>query len=895
MLLLSASAFHDRRRIASGTLAPLADGLRAELQPVVTGALEVPHEKAMLSRRGGRCARDGTLLDFDPFDPRHRCPRCGTEFTGEEHDRFRLYWYQLWLAERTLHAAMLGALGVEPAGVSVAAALLEQYAERYLRYPNADNVLGPSRPFFSTYLESIWLLQIILATELVETAGAGALAGRVRDRVIAPSARLIASYDEGMSNRQVWNVAALLAAWSMLGDSASFEAVVHGASGVRALLSSALLPDGSWYEGENYHLFAHRGLWYAVHLTERGGISLTDDERRRFHDGFASPFRTVMPDLTYPSRRDSQFRVSVRQPRFAESCELGLARTDDVRLTAVLARLYDRAVARGETGRRGASADVERNVAATGLSRADLSWRSLLFARETLPPLAAATMRSELLPSQGFGVLRRRAGQLYASLDYGHSGGGHGHPDRLNVILANGDDRLFDDPGTGSYVDPSLHWYRSTLAHFAPLVDGCTQSSVHGALLAQQDGDIASWIAAQAELAPGLHVSRTLVLTDDYLVDELAWTGDENHELSLPFHDVVPEPGHIGDDHSGMNAENRHHRDAGFGFITDHHRHGETHGVVRLIGAHGVRGWLGASTPLSWLIAKAPGPPDAPAARPLAVASARGMAGRMVGVWSWSRIVTDVRVGETSITIERGARGTHIHSRDGQEWVTTIDGVRSSLAGVAEVRPGWMPEAGARRNDAAPATRDILLPFSAVLGESHYRRSEQSWPEAGEPRAEITIHRIRRALIRVTVAVAPSHRLFMAHDAANPLDNEQAAINGDSVQLFVRSGERSGGWLLVPERDSATVHRLPVEGWDDEIDVDSRWAPTADGYRMIVELALPPAEATVYLDILVNETAPGRARRRGQLVLSGGAGEFVYLRGDRHHPARLLRFSLLDA
>jgi hypothetical protein len=48
----------------------------------------------------------------------------------------------------------------------------------------------------------------------------------------------------------------------------------------------------------------------------------------------------------------------------------------------------------------------------------------------------------------------------------------------------------------------------------------------------------------------------------------------------------------------------------------------------------------------------------------------------------------------------------------------------------------------------------------------------------------------------------------------------------------------------------------------------------------------------IELDVIVNETAPGRDRRRGQLVLSGAHGEFAYLAGDRHDPARLLRFVL---
>jgi hypothetical protein len=37
-------------------------------------------------------------------------------------------------------------------------------------------------------------------------------------------------------------------------------------------------------------------------------------------------------------------------------------------------------------------------------------------------------------------------------------------------------------------------------------------------------------------------------------------------------------------------------------------------------------------------------------------------------------------------------------------------------------------------------------------------------------------------------------------------------------------------------------------------------------------------------DIIVNEMRPGRTRRTGQLIWSGGPG-WVYLRGDRHDPA----------
>ena len=43
-------------------------------------------------------------------------------------------------------------------------------------YPNKDNVLGPTRLFFSTYLESIWLLQLVVALDLLEIGDARSVA-----------------------------------------------------------------------------------------------------------------------------------------------------------------------------------------------------------------------------------------------------------------------------------------------------------------------------------------------------------------------------------------------------------------------------------------------------------------------------------------------------------------------------------------------------------------------------------------------------------------------------------------------------------------------------------------------------------------------------------------------
>jgi len=185
------------------------------------------------------------------------------------------------------------------------------------------------------------------------------------------------------------------------------------------------------------------------------------------------------------------------------------------------------------------------------------------------------------------------------------------------------------------------------------------------------------------------------------------------------------------------------------------------------------------------------------------------------------------------------------------------------------------------------------LPLRRELGESAYRRSEQSWEEAGRPSAVVSLEQsVDRLLVRVDVPRA--ERRFVAMDTENPFDNDPAAIHGDGVQLYVAAGDHAAGWLLVPIPDSNRVARRTAEGWRDALLLDAAWQPTVDGYSLVATVTLPRGISAVDVDVLVNESAPGRSRRRGQLVLSGARGEFVYLRADRHERERLLRFAVGD-
>ncbi len=152
--------------------AALASSLAHDLEPLIDAPLPIPTQKARLTRIGGRCPVHGILLDFDPWSPQaHRCARCARVYVAREHDDWWAMGAQLWTAERAVHAAALFALRGDRRHAGLAARILREYTERYASWPNTDNVLGPTRPFFSTYLESIWLLNLCHAAALLESAG----------------------------------------------------------------------------------------------------------------------------------------------------------------------------------------------------------------------------------------------------------------------------------------------------------------------------------------------------------------------------------------------------------------------------------------------------------------------------------------------------------------------------------------------------------------------------------------------------------------------------------------------------------------------------------------------------------------------------------------------------
>ena len=910
----------------SADLRALLAHLRERARPLLERVPPVPEHKARLTTDGGFCPDDGSTLTFDPWSPaEHRCPRCGKTWRGERHDWNWARLQHLWLAERAAHLAALAGIGGVDDRTAAARSrdILNAYGERYWRYPNRDNVLGPSRLFFSTYLESIWTCNYVAAATLLRAADQlDEATTRGVNQVVEEAANLIGDYDEGFSNRQTWNNAALTAVAVWFEDEELAQRAIEGDTGLIAHLVRGYGRDGMWYEGENYHLFALRGLLTGTGWARLAGVDFGDDERliARMEAALRAPTLTALPDFTYPARKDSRFGMSLAQPAYLELWEVGLGRLgmrdaesemDD--LHAWLRALYGAPAAVPETH----ESYLHDAPIASGIprpaARTALSWWSLL---EMLPDLPRAEQpwepKTVLLESQGLGILRSGGGSRYVSVECGPQGGGHGHPDRLQLTVFGDGVHWLPDPGTGSYVSHDLFWYRSTLAHNAPRLDG--ESQPFGGASLQCFDDQGSWAWVRGRFNG---MVRMVASGPEYLVDIVMYSGADERVLELPWHIAG----------RGSVESNGHWIDAELSdeFVTRVQRFSATAPIMlshvqdqaRLI-AH----WVFEGELLQM---EGPGLPGARERIPFYVVRGAGRNVAFISVIETTRdrpVIRSVQAQGDTVEIVTMS-GLHRHRFGTSEWLVECEGQPSiALRGARDETAPFVPLVDTDQPTpvAGPAFRvaesppldgsldgfDVSEPLELGL-EDQYRRSEDAYPGPDDLSAVAYAAWDESALYLAVDVTKPDLVLRAANAPPLKLDNEPDEIHSDGLQVYVAAAARAGaemdgaapaGYLIVPDPELRTVRVRQTSDTrrpSPVTKVRGEWRRTDTGYRVTVAIPWPAgvhphAGGKLRFDLIVNEMLPGRTRRVGQLVWSGGGG-WVWLRGDRQDATR---FGILE-
>lgn len=444
----------------------------------------------------------------------HVCTRCEKVHTGWPWDQVVIAREHHRLTRAVQDLGLAYAFTDDLRYAEKAREILLAYGERYRSFPLQDSRGGQGqsagRLYAQTLDESVNVIGVAWGYDLIWDSGVFSDEDReiIENGYLRAVVEVIRRNDRNISNWQSWHNAGIAAIGFCLRDAELASLAINGPSGLRYQLRNSVLSDGFWYEGAvDYHYYALNALRYTVEAAWHSGIDFYGDEVYR--SLYETPLLYVYPDLTYPAVNDSnRSSIAGRHAMY----EIAHARFGDELFVSV-----------AERGNRN-------------------SLEALLWGVDELPPAPALAQSSHSFDGVGATVLRHGTGedQTYVHMAWGPHGGGHGHPDKLSMILWALNTELAPDPGRLAY-GASLHhtWYKQTVSHSTVALDERSQRPAEGRLLAFHDGEIARIARAEVDTAyPGVMMRRTLILADDYLIDLFDLDAGEPRVADWVYHNI---------------------------------------------------------------------------------------------------------------------------------------------------------------------------------------------------------------------------------------------------------------------------------------------------------------------------------------------------------------------
>ncbi len=484
---------------------------REALNDLVANADRALERGVDIPARGGQwphwysCSKDGARLVTDS-PTRHRCPICNTVYSGDPYDAVVLYGVHSRNAQAMRDLGLAFRFTGRREFAARAAKILLGYADRYRSYPRhntrGEDRVGGGKMSAQTLDESVWLIPVTWAYALVREILTADECAHVENDLLLPAAEVIREHRMGIHNIQCWKNSAVGVAGLVTGRKDLIEEAINDPErGFRAQIAKGVTDDGLWWEGSvGYHQYTVQALWPLAEAARRKGIDLFSERYSRLYD---APLALAFPNGDSPGFNDNAGGNVLRG-----------------------AGLYELAFARWK------KPEFGRLVARSKRSGIE----ALLYGVDEVPSGAMIPETSVLMKAAGFAMLR--AGSTAAAVRFGTHGGGHGHPDKLNLVTFGGGRNLGLDPGSINYGVP-LHaqWYRSTIAHNTVSVDEQRQANADGALIdwSVKNG-LTTLIAAADKVYPGVSLKRTVRLSASRIEDRFECASGKDHSYDWAFH-----------------------------------------------------------------------------------------------------------------------------------------------------------------------------------------------------------------------------------------------------------------------------------------------------------------------------------------------------------------------
>ncbi len=473
------------------------------------------------------CPEHGVRLRYDEKKPHeHYCPAGKHYVRGEKFDA---YWRAVTLGrlvDAARDMATVYAIESDRRFAEAAGKTLVSFAEYYDKYVRGRKPRLPARLMWQTLDEATYIIRAVAAYELIYDSGVLSEADRreIEEKWLRPTGEFIKKQTRVIHNIHCWQNSAVLCIGLVLRDKSLVDfAIENPRSGFRRQIAEGVLDDGLWYECSfGYHFYTLSALENTIIPALNNGIDISR-ELAKVKKMFIAPILCADGQFELPSPNDGRGGV-LTWHRSAYEVAYFLF-PGEKRFGRLLRKVY------------GSSSEGMQQ-------RPPLAWGrdTLFYGVEKLPEKSLAPERASVnLPNSGLAILRSWLADdcTYAAMDYGPPGGGHGHPDKLNVIFSGLGQMFSPDLGSAGYgLKVHRAWYRQSLSHNAVVVDRSSQKPCTGKFVDFRGTGDVKWVSATADQAyPGVRWQRTVFLSDEgYVVIADSLRSEKEHLFDWVYH-----------------------------------------------------------------------------------------------------------------------------------------------------------------------------------------------------------------------------------------------------------------------------------------------------------------------------------------------------------------------
>ena len=459
----------------------------------------------------------------------HRCRKCGKVYSGWPWDDVYVNRFHERLKESVYKCGLVYAVDGDRRCAERVKAIMLGYAERYPRYPLINNagawkegmrLRGFSRAHSQALDEAVWLCRMLPGYDFAKDVFSDAERALVEKNFLQLAVDIFRNDNFGIQNHECWHLSAYGMIGLLTGNVELVDDAINSRSGLLQQLEQGVDSDGCWFEGSwGYHFYAMLALKPIVTALWNLGY----EPPPRFKTMFDAPFGQVTPNWELPALNNSDpvaFSPKSIRKMYADLYDFAWLWWRDPRYAWWL----------GENPERESDDYAKYLYGTTAISCRDGFCR----------------FESRNYESSGFAVMRSSSEcesrdvmpENYVGIDYGPVGGGHGHCDKLNLVLYHNGDRVAEDIGCVAYSSQRQWcWYRSSLAHNELVMDGINQKRTKAKCLWYEqrfNGGVMLFDACDAY--PGAKVRRAVAVDGGVVVDLYMAESDVEHRWEWAFH-----------------------------------------------------------------------------------------------------------------------------------------------------------------------------------------------------------------------------------------------------------------------------------------------------------------------------------------------------------------------